>query len=273
MSTSTSTATTAPVTASSASTNITGKSVDELSPDTMNFQENTMAHITQLQNQEKQYYGQLNDVSLSPEAKARIVAKINELAQVRTNLYDSLKQTYNTFRSNSTATQQALNQQMIAIAILEEELNEAKKRAYKVEDETVQKMRQITINTYYSKRYQAQIDFIKTALIFCVPAIILVVLGNKGILPFPIVLAVIGLLVFFAIFKLGKKWLDIMNRDNMNYDRYNWYFDVSKAPTATESSTSSDSRNPWNVDYSTCVGEACCATGMTYDTTLNKCVM
>lgn len=264
------TATTAPVTASTASTNITGKSVDDLSPDEMNFQQNTMSHISQLQEQEKALYEQLNDVSLSPEAKARIIAKVNEMAQVRTNLYDSLRQTYNTFESNTTTTQQALNQQMVAIAIVEEELNEAKKRTAQMEDDTVQKMRQISINTYYSKRYQAQIEFIKIFIVLCIPVIIVMVLASKGIVPGIVQVAVVAIVAFIGTFKLGGLWLDMMNRDNMNYDRYDWYFDTSKAPTATET-TDSYGRNPWNVDTTTCVGSACCAPGMTYDTTTNQC--
>jgi hypothetical protein len=66
--------------------------------------------------------------------------------------------------------------------------------------------------------------------------------------------------------------IDLSNRDNMNFDEYDWYFDKTKAPSDTGSS---DSSNPWTTPTVACVGEMCCASnpGVTYDAVQNICVL
>ena len=49
---------------------------------------------------------------------------------------------------------------------------------------------------------------------------------------------------YFIITQLVSIW----NRDNMNYQEYNWYFDASSAPAAVSSSDD----NPWTITANTC---------------------
>jgi hypothetical protein len=62
-----------------------------------------------------------------------------------------------------------------------------------------------------------------------------------------------------------------MSRDSMNYQEYNWYFDAKNAPAPNPS----DGSDPWasnnGSSNGTCMGEACCPTGLTYDASANKC--
>jgi hypothetical protein len=60
------------------------------------------------------------------------------------------------------------------------------------------------------------------------------------------------------------------NRDNMNWDEYNWNFDKDKAPKDT--SDGSSNNNPWSTPSITCIGSACCYDGSTYDDVKNICV-
>jgi hypothetical protein len=55
----------------------------------------------------------------------------------------------------------------------------------------------------------------------------------------------------------------------MNYNEYDWYFDVASAPTGSSSST-----DPWASTSSTsaCVGAACCSSNQTFDASLNLCI-
>ena len=64
--------------------------------------------------------------------------------------------------------------------------------------------------------------------------------------------------------------IDLSNRDSMNWDEYNWYFDKSSAPSDNGSST--DNSDPWADDSYTCIGQACCNTGTTYSADLNQCI-
>jgi hypothetical protein len=81
------------------------------------------------------------------------------------------------------------------------------------------------------------------------------------------------MIIVIGIIVIGKKMIDLSNRDNMNFDEYDWYFDKSKAPSDT--TTSSSSSNPWAMPTATCVGELCCLStpGMIYDQVQKVCVL
>jgi hypothetical protein len=159
---------------------------------------------------------------------------------------------------------------MTAIDIIENELNEAKKRLNELENEKISKLRLVEINTYYGKQYNAHANIMKTIVLFCIPIILLAVLANSGILPPTIYAFLTGLIIVIALFIIGYKLVDISNRDNMNWDEYNWYFNKSDAPSDTADASSST--NPWTIPSITCVGSECCYEGSTYDSTKNICI-
>jgi hypothetical protein len=102
--------------------------------------------------------------------------------------------------------------------------------------------------------------------------LITIILGKKEILPRNIYIVLNGMIIVIGIIVIGKKIIDLSNRDNMNFDEYDWYFDKSKAPSDTGTS---DSSNPWAMPTATCVGELCCISnpGMTYDAVQKVCVL
>ena len=53
--------------------------------------EQVLNNISQLQKQEKDLYNSLDDVSLSSEQKRIIMDRINQISQIRMNLYSTLK--------------------------------------------------------------------------------------------------------------------------------------------------------------------------------------
>ena len=59
------------------------------------------------------------------------------------------------------------------------------------------------------------------------------------------------------------------NRDDMNWNEYNWYFDEKNAPIDTTVGNQSD---PWQTKSVTCIGSACCYEGSSYDSNKNICV-
>ena len=80
-----------------------------------------------------------------------------------------------------------------------------------------------------------------------------------------IVISIIG-----AVY-LWKRYASIITRDNMNYQEYDWYFD----PNASSGSATTTS-DPWlSTSFGTlgtCIGQACCSTGLVYDSSSNQCV-
>lgn len=229
-------------------------------------------NISQLQIQEKDLYQQLEDVSLSAEQKQDIINKINEISQIRLNLYEGLKDMFLYYQENIAAAKTTLGQSVIAVDVLENELNQSKKRINLIEDRKNDKLRLVEINTYFGKRYNAHANLMKTIVIICIPIIILAVLTNNGILPSSIYkLLVVIILVIGSIF-IGMQIIDMSNRDDMNWDEYNWYFNKSKAPVDTNFTGKASSSDPWTTPTVTCIGSACCYNGSTYDSTKNVCV-
>lgn len=229
----------------------------------------TLNSISQLQKQEKLLYDSLNDVSLSTQQKKINVNKINELSQMRMNMYENIKDLNSHYQKDLTTSKTTLGQQLLAIDILENELNDAKKRMNLLEQQKYDKLRLIEINTYYGKRYNAYSNLMKTIVITLIPVIILSVLANKGFLPPKLYVFITGIVLIIGVYFIGMQIIDISNRDNMNWDEYNWYFDKSQAPSDKTEGAYDD---PWKFPSLTCVGSACCYEGSTYDEDLNICV-
>lgn len=227
-------------------------------------------NITQLQTQEKELYNSLDDVNLGSEQKQQIINRINEISQMRMNLYAGLKDMYSYYQQNVSSSRTTLGQTMAAVDVLENELNQAKRRMNLLEDQKYNKLRLVEINTYYGKRYNAHSKLMKTIVIICIPIIILSVLANKGILPPNIYGLLIFIILVIGAVLIGLQLIDISNRDNMNWDEYDWYFDQSNAPTDSTQGTSSN--DPWGSVSTTCIGSACCYEGSTYDSDKNVCV-
>lgn len=228
-------------------------------------------NISQLQAQEKELYDSLDNVNLSSDEKQQIINKINEISQIRMNLYAGLKDMYNFYQNNVSASRTTLGQSMAAIEVLENELNQSKIRLNLIEDQKANKMRLVEINTYYGKRYNSHSKLMKTIVIICIPLIILAILANRGILPTNIYRFLTGIVIIIGVFLIGGQLIDLSNRDNMNWDEYDWYFNRSKAPSDTTEASGADN-DPWQTPSLTCIGSACCYDNSTYDSEKNICV-
>jgi len=192
------------------------------------------------------------------------------------NLYASLKDIYENYGTNLSNSASLTKQQLFALKIVEKELNKSKVRMNALNMKKNDALRMVEINTYYSKQYNAQARLMRTVAIGCIPILILSVLANKGILSAKIY----GFWCFnyFSDFNLmvGRQWLDMQNRDDMNYDEYDWYFNPSTAPSSGDSSGGNNSGSDdevWlNNPLVACSGAACCYEGSSFDESLNVCV-
>lgn len=226
-------------------------------------------NISELQKQEQNLYNQLNDTTLSPEQKQSIINQINELSQIRFNLYSSMKDILSSYQQGATNTQNTLSQQVTAINIIEEQLNKNKLEINALDAQKQNKLKLVEINTYYGKRYNTYKHLMKTIVLFCIPIVILTYIYNTDLLPGRLYAFIVGLIIMFAMVVIGYQLIDISNRDNMNWDEYNWYFNKSTAPI--DSSTGHE-KDPWVNPTITCIGAECCTNGSVFDSSLNKCV-
>lgn len=226
-------------------------------------------NIQDLQKMEQEMFDILETRrNLTPAATQTIFKNINDLSQVRINLYETLGGVNNYFNNALVNTQGTLRAQTMAIEIMENQLNDAKKKLAALEEEKNNKIRLVQINTYYSDRYAAQTWLMKILIMTLVPMIILAILHSKGILPDTIFYILIVIVSLIGGWFLVKTWISIVSRDNMNYREFNW----GSAPAESTTTTEGDDNTPWEKDLTTCVGEECCDETQTYDSVENKCV-
>lgn len=239
-----------------------------------NIQENNeqlLNDIQSLQQMEQQLFNSLeSNTSLSSEEQTKIVEKMNQLSNMRVNLYKTLSGVNNYFDNALNTSISTLKEQAIAIQIVESELNKSKKRLELLEEEKNNKIRLVEINTYFGDKYAEHSQLMKIIIFTLVPIIILAFFNNKGLLPNVIYYGLLVIIALIGGYFFWNRYSSIIMRDNMNYQEYDWPFNPNDINTSTISSTS----DPWGnaKDYGTCIGDACCSNGLTYDDSLNQCV-
>jgi len=252
-----------------------------------------ISDIANLQKIEKSMFSTLeqnvNNKTLSDSDKQELIKKINELSQMRSNMYKTIGGLNNFYASNLSSSATTLAQQTAAIDVVENELNEAKGRLQEISDHKINKLRSVEINNYYGERYAHHSYLMKVIIFMFVPILILTLLKNYKLLPdwlLPdwLFSLLIGIIIFIGVIVISYTIFSMSMRDNMIYEEYNWNFDANSAPKASSKNTISD---PWasNVKNGlsnpscstltnpiTCYGQSCCDTGYTYYAKKNKCL-
>jgi hypothetical protein len=234
-------------------------------------------NIQNLQDNEKKIFNSLEQSlsrGLPQDVINRQVDEINSISSIRMNLYKNLNNINSSFQKNLKNTSNVLEEQTIAIAIIENELNENKKRVSEMEQNNINKLRMIEINNYYGERYYEHTKLMKILIAIFIPILILSILANKGFIPTNIYFGLVVLIGFVGCFFLWGIILSILARDNMNYQSYNWNFNKEDAPDqeGDDEDSGESSSDPWETPVTTCKGSECCADGMYYSFEENKCV-
>jgi len=235
-----------------------------------------ISNIKTLQSTEMNLYNSLENQNLSADQRKQVIDKINQISQMRIDMYSNLKDSYSNYQQNVSFSRNIVNDQMLSVDVIENELNDSKRRLNLLEEQKNNKIRLVEINTYYGKQYNAHKEIMQIIVIMCIPILILTILANKGLIPSKLNIIITGLIIVFGLTIIGYKIIDISNRDKINYDEYNWYFNKEEAPTinetigeTTDTSTSSD---PWETPTIVCVGAECCNDNNIYDELQNKCI-
>ena len=238
--------------------------------------EQTLTDIQGLQTIEQELFTQLNtgltQKTLTPAQQNSIIAKINDVSQMRINLYKNLDSVYSFFGKNAASSNAALAEQTVAIGVVEQELNSAKERISDIQNDANNTMRQIQINTYYGEKYSYHTEILKKIILFCIPVLLLSILYKADLIPSSIYSVLIVIVIVWGCISVGYQIINALYRDNMNYNEYNWHFDKSTAPP-NNTSDSGNGSDPWGGALSiACLGQNCCYEGTTYNDTLSQCV-
>jgi hypothetical protein len=238
-------------------------------PDIEENNEQILNDIQSLQSMEEQLLTSLEtNPNLTSTQQQDIIQKMNQLSTMRINLYQTLGGVNGFFQSALSSSIGTLQEQTSAIAIVENELNQAKERLEILEEEKNNKIRLVEINDYYGEKYAEHSQLMKIVIFTLIPIIILIFLKNKGIIPNSVYTGLVVIIALIGIYFFWYRFASIITRDNMNYQEYDWYFNPNAVPSG-----SSSSNDPWGgLEMGTCVGQYCCFAGQDYDASLNQCV-
>lgn len=229
----------------------------------------TIENMFALMRQEGELFKSLQAMDKTPQQKQKIINEINTLSRLRLSLHKSLRDVYSYYQSNVGAARTTLGQQLFAMGIIENELNEAKRRLNDIKGQKENKLRLVEINTYYGKRYNAQKEMLITIVLVCAILFLIAFLTNRlGVLPGNVAILLMGLTIATGLIYLSYKLIDFSNRDNMNFDEYDWAFDKDKAPTGEDAVAT----NPWGYGI-VCIGSQCCDANQKYNSDINKCIL
>jgi hypothetical protein len=240
-----------------------------------NVQENNeqiLNDIQSLQQMEQQLSNNLEtNPNLTSEQQQNIIEKMNQLSNMRINLYQTLSGINNYYENALDSSVGTLQEQVTAVGIVESELNQARQRLSLLEEEKNNKIRQVEINTYFGDKYTEHSELMKIIIFTLIPVIIISFLYSKSLLPKMVYYVLVALVSLVGAYFFWKRYASIIMRDNMNYQQYDFPFD----PNSVTTTGSTSSTDPWqtNTNLGTCVGDYCCSTGMSYDASLNQCVI
>ena len=247
----------------------------------INAQEQTLNSIKSLQNLEKRLYENLENVSSGGNDKdlqRQIVNKINDISQTKLVLFDQLQAMYVSAQTGIKKKDDDLSEQLKIVGVVENQLNDQKSKAQSYNNENINNVRQIEINTYYTKKYVAYYKILQIIVITCIPLIGIALLGRLNILPNKILMILAIIVIIPASIIIINKMLNISSRNNMDYDRYNVQIsknkkDYPKNSSSKDGKSDDDISADAEIDGVGCIDDGCCGDGLKYDSSKSICVI
>jgi hypothetical protein len=238
-----------------------------------NIQESNQQILNDIQSLQKTEQGLFNSLETNPnltnEQQQELLQKINQITNMRLNLYQTLSGVNGFFQNALKTSHGTLTDQSSAISIVENDLNQLKQNLKSLEQEKNNKIRLVEINSYYGDKYAEHSKLMKIIIYTLLPIIVLAIINRSGILPPIIYYILLYIIVAVGGYYFVMTLISLLSRDPMDYDEYDWFFDPNNAPKQKGSS----SEDPWlNSMLDTCIGAECCSKGQTYDKKIFQCV-
>jgi len=195
--------------------------------------ENIQTNITSLENlkndlTEQLYTGISNGISLEDQNK--LTTKITSINEIIHSLHQTSLSTYSFFKTNIDATSKSIEEQGYATTIVNDQSVGMEYKVGSMGQEKANKLRLIEINDYYSEQYLDRTNIMKSIILVCIPLIILTILKNKGLLSKNIFTLLIIIIIVVGGIYLFKLFLKAISHNNMQYQQYDWNFNINAAP-------------------------------------------
>ena len=214
--------------------------------------QNTIENIKMIQSLESDTYNKLlqNDTTqtMSSEDIDKATSELGNLSIIKINLYDSIKDIYDSSIDTMSTSQQNVQEQISAIKIVEKELQNSAKRLNELNDNNINKMRMIEINRYYEEKYNDHTGFIKYLILFIIILLCIYILQRRLLINDSIYKILLFIVILIGFIILGRYYYKMMFRSNMEYQEYVFPYAAAVGSTSTDTSTS----NPWENTTQTC---------------------
>jgi len=171
-------------------------------------------------------------------------------------------------------------QQVKILLISEQRLEELKSKIKVIQDDRLNKQKQVRISTYYQKYYRAWSGFMGIFFLIVLINIIFIYLSYKQYIPSIIIPFILAISIVVLILLSS----DLRKRDNQIFDEYNWNFDPNNVKVTTFTSSEPEAATQEETTARTCAstiaasieesgGTIQCEEGKVYDAKLFKCVI
>jgi hypothetical protein len=166
-----------------------------------------------------------------------IINDISEIATIRSKLLDTLlNNASNHLKVNEQMNSNLENKKTI-ITLKENDLN-AKRSALEAGQTDVDNTkRMVNINTYYHKQYEARVKIMKYVVLICFIIIFFIVLMHLGWLPQELVTVIVVITLFGGLLYIGSLIHDMYQRNNINFDEYNFSIDSKLGSKISQSNS------------------------------------
>jgi hypothetical protein len=215
------------------------------------YQLNMVNSIKILQEIESKNYSTLstgiaND-TLTNEDQRALMKNIAEVSALRIDLYRNLLYSINVYSNTLKMTSNTVKEQLVAIDIVEKELEYSAAKMKQLNDDNNAKIRMTEINRYYKDKYADHAIFMKYLIFFSVLLLIVYAIYKKYYITPTVYYLLIIVIVFFMIIKMVPQFYRMIFRSNMDYQEYE--FPIGDLMTGSVNSAASSSgvniNNPW----------------------------
>lgn len=165
-------------------------------------------------------------------------AQIDNLTKLRTNIFETVKANYGITQSDFNIQRRSYAQQLVALNIIENDLTNTTNQLKKSMTIRDNAERMVGVNNYYTRRYESHADIMKHIIFYCGVIILAIFLMKMGVVTEEITSLIIIIALCIGIIVVGKKVYDLSRRNNIDYDKYNFPFDITKVPDTTRNTIS-----------------------------------
>lgn len=189
-----------------------------------------------------------------------------------TKLSNNLDSLHTAYQANDSAI---LTKQQDVNNLVTDETNRLATKKITIDQALDGQKRLISLNESYRLKYAQYIKMILVAIIALVIWVVLNHLSSLGILPGALYAILMIIVLSVAIFSCYFIYLDILNRDNMNFNELNIPGPKKLTPDEIKQSQDAAAKSGnllGTINFSGCIGAECCSDGSKWDAGNSVCI-